>query len=180
MTGDAEVGEQLEHVERLLGAIEQIDDAGARQTASDAVAALIDLYGECLTRVVQRARGEGHEDLVPALAGDPLVGQLLLVHDLHPLELEARVMTALDGVRPYLESHGGNVDVLGVDGSVLRVRLHGSCNGCPSSSVTLRSAIEEAVLEAAPELDAVEAVEDDTGGAPVGPVTPVALVRRPG
>ena len=64
---------------------------------------------------------------------------------------------ALDDVRPYLGSHGGDVELLGVENGVARVRLEGTCNGCPSSTVTLRNAIEEAIMGAAPELERVEA-----------------------
>jgi Fe-S cluster biogenesis protein NfuA/nitrite reductase/ring-hydroxylating ferredoxin subunit len=67
------------------------------------------------------------------------------------------VLGALDEVRPYLESHGGNVQFLGIGEGVARVRLEGSCDGCPSSTMTLKLAIEEAVQKAAPELEGVEA-----------------------
>ena len=67
------------------------------------------------------------------------------------------MLGALDEVRPYLESHGGNVQFLGIEGDVARVRLEGSCDGCPSSTMTLKLAIEEAVQKAAPELEGVEA-----------------------
>ena len=74
------------------------------------------------------------------------MGGLLLLHGLHPLDLEARVRQALDKVRPYLRSHGGNVELLGVDEGVVRLRLEGSCHGCPSSAATMRQTIEEAIL----------------------------------
>ncbi len=73
------------------------------------------------------------------------------------MDVETRVLGALDEVRPYLESHGGNVQFLGIEGDVARVRLEGSCDGCPSSTMTLKLAIEEAVQKAAPELEGVEA-----------------------
>ena len=71
------------------------------------------------------------------------MASLLLVHGLHPYDVETRVARALDGVRPYLGSHGGDVELLGVtDDGVVRLRLLGSCDGCPSSSVTLKLAVE--------------------------------------
>ena len=60
-------------------------------------------------------------------------------------------------MRPYLESHGGNVELLGVEGTVVRLRLQGSCSGCPSSAMTLKLAIEDAIHKAAPEVATVEA-----------------------
>jgi Fe-S cluster biogenesis protein NfuA/nitrite reductase/ring-hydroxylating ferredoxin subunit len=82
---------------------------------------------------------------------------LLVVHGLHPYGVEERVERALAAVRPYLGSHGGDVELLGVsEEGVVRLRLLGSCDGCPSSSVTLDLAVEGAIHEAAPEVSAIE------------------------
>jgi Fe-S cluster biogenesis protein NfuA len=91
------------------------------------------------------------------VAGDEVVGHLLLAHGLHPVPVEARVGDALEEVRPYLASHGGGVELLGVEDGIAHVRLHGTCNGCPSSATTLKLAVEEAVLRAAPDVERVEA-----------------------
>jgi Fe-S cluster biogenesis protein NfuA len=80
-----------------------------------------------------------------------------MLHGLHPVPLETRVRAALDDVRPYLESHGGNVELLSLEGGVARLRLEGSCSGCPSSTVTLKLAIEDAIYKAAPDIAGVEA-----------------------
>ena len=138
---DAEVRELVARVEQLL---EQID---GDTKATEAVQALVELYGEALARVV------GGADPVQ----DELLSHLLLVHDLHPVDVETRVRRALDEVRPYLESHGGDVELVGVEDGVAQLRLRGTCDGCPSSTVTLRNAIDDAVLRAAPELERVEA-----------------------
>jgi Fe-S cluster biogenesis protein NfuA len=136
---DAEVRELVARVESLLG--------GLDERATEAVQALVELYGEALARVVAGADP----------TEDELLSHLLLVHDLHPVDVETRVRRALDDVRPYLGSHGGDVELVAVEEGVARVRLGGTCNGCPSSSVTLRNAIEEAIMQAAPELTRVDA-----------------------
>jgi Fe-S cluster biogenesis protein NfuA len=94
---------------------------------------------------------------VAKLADDDLVGSLLILHELHPYSTEERVGRALDQVRPYLGSHAGGVELLGLgaDG-VVRLSLRGSCDGCPSSAVTVKLAIERAILDAAPEVRGVE------------------------
>jgi Fe-S cluster biogenesis protein NfuA len=92
-----------------------------------------------------------------------VVGGLLLLHGLHPLDLEARVLQALDQVRPFLRSHGGNVELLSLTDGVIRLRLQGNCQGCPSSAVTMKQTIEEAILARAPDAIALEvegAVDD--------------------
>jgi Fe-S cluster biogenesis protein NfuA/nitrite reductase/ring-hydroxylating ferredoxin subunit len=108
------------------------------------------------------------------LAADDLVASLLVLHDLHPDDTDTRVRAALDEVRPYLGSHAGGVEYLGVDTEgVVRLRLQGSCDGCPSSLVTVRTAIEKAIEEAAPEVARVE-VEGVTGPRPAAQLLDLA------
>src|ERR671928_650486 len=112
---DAEVRELVARVESLLG--------GLDERATEAVQALVELYGEALSRFLAGADP----------ASDELLSHLLLVHDLHPVDIETRVRQALEDVRPYLGSHGGDVELLAVDGGVARLRLGGACKGCPAS-----------------------------------------------
>jgi Fe-S cluster biogenesis protein NfuA len=140
-------------IEALLDRLDALPDVAARETATATVQGLLALYGEGLGRMVDRL-GPAQ---ARALAEDELVSHLLLLHGLHPVPVEQRVRDALDGVRPYLGSHGGDVELLGVADGVVRLRLQGSCEGCPASAMTLKLAIEEAVLAAAPDVDAVEA-----------------------
>jgi Fe-S cluster biogenesis protein NfuA/nitrite reductase/ring-hydroxylating ferredoxin subunit len=150
--------ERVARMETLLGEIEALEDPNARSKAAEMVGVLLDLYGEGLARMMEVvAEGEERERTFDAFAGDELVSHLLLLHGLHPLDLETRVMGALEEVRPYLQSHGGNVELIGIEGGVARLRLEGSCNGCPSSTMTLKLAIEEAVGKAAPDLEGIEA-----------------------
>jgi Fe-S cluster biogenesis protein NfuA/nitrite reductase/ring-hydroxylating ferredoxin subunit len=150
--------ERVARVETLLGEIEALEDPNARQKAAEIVQVLLDLYGEGMARMMETvSQGEERERTFQAFADDELVSHLLLLHGLHPLAVETRVVRALEEVRPYLQSHGGNVELLGVEGGVARLRMQGSCDGCPSSAMTLKLAIEEAVQKAAPDLEGIEA-----------------------
>jgi Fe-S cluster biogenesis protein NfuA len=140
-------------IEALIDEVEQLADPAARDTALELVQGLVDLYGEGLARVLERL----DDETIAALAADELVAHLLILHGLHPEPLEARVRGALDEVRPYLASHGGDVELLAVEDGVARLRLEGTCNGCPSSTATLKLAIEEAIHKAAPDVEAIEA-----------------------
>ena len=142
---DPEVQERIEHVEGLLGGID--DDPAALA----AVQGLVELYGEALRRVV--VLGGVTQELV----ADELLSHLLLLHDLHPVDVETRVARALEEVRPFLGSHGGDVELIGVEDGLAKVRLNGTCDGCASSAVTLKHSIEGAILRAAPGLSGVEA-----------------------
>jgi Fe-S cluster biogenesis protein NfuA/nitrite reductase/ring-hydroxylating ferredoxin subunit len=154
---DQELRERVGRMETLLGEIESFSDPEARAKTAEMVQTLLELYGEGLGRIVESVGRLGGEDLKDELLGDELITHLLLLHGLHPVDVETRVLEALDEVRPYLESHGGNVQFLGIGDGVVRVRLEGRCDGCPSSTMTLKLAIEEAVQKAAPELEGVEA-----------------------
>jgi Fe-S cluster biogenesis protein NfuA/nitrite reductase/ring-hydroxylating ferredoxin subunit len=154
---DEAAREQVARVETLLEEIEALPDSGARDRATEMVAALLDLYGEGLDRILAHAMDAGGEGLPEALADDELVSHLLFLHDLHPVPVEDRVRGALAEVRPYLESHGGDVELLGVEEGIVRLRLNGSCDGCPSSAMTLKLAIEDAVHKAAPDIEEVVA-----------------------
>jgi Fe-S cluster biogenesis protein NfuA/nitrite reductase/ring-hydroxylating ferredoxin subunit len=155
---DQGLQERVARIETLLGEIESLEDPNARSKAAEVVQVLLELYGEGLARVMGViSLGEEGERIFEALAEDELVSSLLLLHGLHPLDVETRVVRALEEVRPYLLSHGGNVELLGIEGGVARVRMQGSCDGCPSSAVTLKLAIEDAVQKAAPDLERIEA-----------------------
>ena len=149
-----------DRIEALLEEVEGLADPAARATALELVQGLLDLYGEGLARVVGHV-AERDEDgaLADALASDELVAHLLLLHGLHPVPLERRVGEALAEVRPYLETHGGNVELLGVEAGIVRLQLQGSCSGCPSSAVTLKHAVEEAIHKAAPDVEEIVAVD---------------------
>lgn len=155
---DRELQERVARMETLLEEVESLEDPRARAKAAEVVGVLLDLYGEGLARLMEVvADGENRERAFRAFADDELISHLLLLHGLHPLDLESRVAGALEEVRPYLQSHGGNVELLGIEGGVARLRMEGSCNGCPSSTMTLKLAIEEAIQKAAPDIEGIEA-----------------------
>jgi Fe-S cluster biogenesis protein NfuA len=68
------------------------------------------------------------------------------------------VETVLDEMRPYLMSDGGNVELVEIDGAVVKLRLQGACGSCPSSAMTLRMGIERRLREVIPEMSEVEQV----------------------
>ena len=86
-------------------------------------------------------------------------------------ELETRVDQVLDEMRPYVHSHGGEVNVLEVtDEKIARLQMLGSCNGCPMSMLTMRLGIERLLAEKVPELKGAEAVfVDDFDWPEIGP-----------
>lgn len=162
--------ELVNRVQALTAQLEAIEDPQVRGQMHELIGAILDLYGEGLERIFQaladpQASGPAIRD---SLTQDGVVASLLLIHGLYPVGLETRVTDALDKVRPYMASHGGNVELLGLEGGVARLRLQGSCNGCSASAATLELAIKRALDEAAPDLLGIE-VE---GVAPAAKVVP--------
>lgn len=149
-----------DRVEAILDGIKGANPVTARAKGEELVRTIVELYGTGLSRIleiVHDAAGERAAEIFDRLAADKLVSGLMLLHGLHPLSLEERVHGALEAVRPYLKSHEGGVQITEIRDGVVYLRMEGSCNGCPSSAETVRTAIEHAILEAAPEITAVKA-----------------------
>jgi Fe-S cluster biogenesis protein NfuA len=141
-------------VQELQGRLDAAPDSETRDVADELVSAVVQLYGEGLQRLVGRLMESGEEGgrIAAGLAEDPLLATLLLIHDLHPVPLAQRVQEALESVRPYMESHGGGVELLSLEDGVATLHLEGSCSDCSASSVTLELAIKQALEERAPDL----------------------------
>ncbi len=107
-----QAGDRIESLLDALGA----GGAVARGRAEELVRQVTDLYGSGLARILEILddRGQLDDATLDALTADELVSSLLVIHGLHPQDLETRVAAALDSVRPYLGSHGGNVELLDI------------------------------------------------------------------
>ena len=159
VTAATEGPEQLvERVQDLQSRLAAAGDVATQQLAEELVSAIVQMYGAGLERIldVLFAAGEEGARLATTMADDPLVATLFMIHDLHPVPLADRVNQALEHVRPYMESHGGNVELLSLSDGVARLRLEGSCSDCSASAVTLELAIKQALEQAAPDLDGLE------------------------
>jgi len=154
--GHAQFKAQTERVEKLAARLEQSNDPETRAIALELVQSVIELHGAALQNLIDRcvASPDGERVLDDALQDD-LVASMFLLHSLHPDDLETRVLRGIEAVRPYLQSHGGDCELVGVDNGIVRLRLHGSCGTCPSSSLTLKSAVEEALYQAAPDISEI-------------------------
>ncbi len=148
---------RLQRLDHLLQQAEH-DDPAALARTREIVQTVLELHAGGLGRILEHVHqaGAAGAAVLDACARDELAAGLLLLHGLHPLDLETRVRQALEGVRPYLRSHGGSVELLGIDEGVVRLRLQGNCHSCPSSAVTMKQTIEEAIIGKAPEVLAIE------------------------
>lgn len=143
---------RLQRLETLLHEVERWTDPAAQEHLREIVQAILDLHRAGLERMLERLDAA----ILDACAGDEVAAGMLLLHGLHPLDLEARVRQALQEVRPALHRHGGDVELLEVRDGIVRLRLEGNCHGCPSSAATMRQTVEEAIVGKAPDALAVE------------------------
>ena len=167
---------RAERIEMLIQEVTELPDTRVRATVEELVQSLLDMYGDGLSRILEltaQSETSGNE-LIKIFTQDDLLSSLFLLHDLHPEDIETRVARALVEVRPYLKSHGGNVELVTIDKGVAYLRLEGSCHGCPSSTITLKLAIEEAIYKAAPDL--LELKVEGVTDPPPRPGIPITFV----
>jgi Fe-S cluster biogenesis protein NfuA len=150
-----------ERIEQALDQLQASADERTLDLAEELLRLVSELYGAGLARILELTR-ERAPELLTDFSADELVASILLAQGLHPDPLDARVEGALASVRPFLAKHGGDVELLALDDQIgaVKLRLLGSCDGCPSSAATLQGAVEAAILEAAPEVTRI--VLDET------------------
>jgi Fe-S cluster biogenesis protein NfuA len=152
MRDDADIQARVVQLDDLLQQVESLPDADARNVALAAVQGLLELYGEGLARIVELAG----PDRASAFAEDELVSHLLLLHGLHPVDVETRVRQALDEIRSTLAAQHGEVELLGIEAGTVRLRLHGSTGGCGGSAEGLERTIEQVLQAAAPDIERID------------------------
>lgn len=144
---------RMERIEILTQEVENLPDENSRAKAIELVQLLMEYHGAAVGRMMEViSQSKDYPKIFDELAGDELAASLLMLYGLHPADVRQRVENALEQVRPLLKSHGGDAELLGVENGVVRLNLIGSCNGCPSSSETLKNAIEGAIYEFAPDV----------------------------
>jgi len=74
------------------------------------------------------------------------------------MNMEEQVSAVIDEIRPLLQADGGDIELVGVEDGVVKVRLRGACAGCPGAQMTLKMAVERRIKEKVPEIQRVESV----------------------
>ncbi|WP_017611789.1 NifU family protein [Nocardiopsis salina] len=174
-------GRDAERVEQLMSSFAAAGPL-VQNRVEELVSLVVELHGAGLERLLEIADESGAltDGVLDRIADDEQVSALLLLHGLHPDDVHTRIERALDRVRPYMGSHGGDVSLVEVDGGLVRLRMLGNCQGCPSSNATLELAVEGAVRAAAPEIEDIECdatAEEEPGPALISSESLFSRVR---
>jgi hypothetical protein len=178
---DDDLRRRLQELERLLRDMEAGPESPVRTRARQIVHATLDLHGRALTRMLEivAAPDATGSSLGDAFARDPLVAGMLLLHGLHPVDLETRVRSTVEALGPRLRGQGAEITLVAVtEGAVeLRIERSASAGGAPIAA--LRTRAEEAILAAAPDAASVKIdVPDDNPRAGFVPLEQVRLRSR--
>ncbi|WP_448541566.1 NifU family protein [Roseiflexus sp.] len=162
--------EQLaSRIDQAAAAVDKLDHQ-ARDSAHELQHAIEAFHKEALTRMVRRLKDDPRgKELLFEMVDDPLIYALFVRHAIVRPNIIMRVSRVLDLARPYIRSHGGDVELVEVRDNVVYVRLHGSCNGCSLSAVTLRNEIEAALRTNIPEITGVQVVAAEAAPALIMP-----------
>ncbi len=173
-TANSSLEQLAAQVDRAVADIRALPD-DVQDKAMALKSAVESFHRAGLEHIVRTLRSDPvGKDILLDLVREPAVYALFTMHGLVRPDRTTQVSRVIEMVRPYLQSHGGDVRLVDVRGSTVLVQLSGNCSGCSMSSVTLHSTVEEALKEHIPEIERVEVVPDETA-----PLVPLKLSPDP-
>jgi len=154
VANDKEFRRRVQEIGDLIEKIEGIADPAVRATAKELVRLLMELHGTGLERMLEVTfhAGDAGVSIIDELGRDSLVSSLLVLYGLHPDALETRVTKAVERIRPSLRKQGCKIERIAADEGVVRIEMEVGEHTCGSTVTTIRSTVEEAIYEAAPDV----------------------------
>jgi len=164
---EMDIEETFARIGEIAEQLEKHPDPTVREKVFELLDWVEAFHREAVTRIVHMLPFEAVEQL----HSDPVVNHLLdtyIEDDEAPEDLDALIDEALNEIRPYVHSHGGEMEALNVDkeNGIVKLRLMGSCHGCPSSSVTLTDGVEKILKERWPGFRKLEVEGGEEGEEP--------------
>jgi Fe-S cluster biogenesis protein NfuA len=160
---------KVQRIADLVAGLEQIEDAEARTSAKALVQLLLDLHAVGIERALEIVAKDdvSGQRTIDDLGRDPVVSSRLVLYNLHPMPRETRIEQAVEKVRPHVRKGGGEVKLLGIDAGVVRLNVQVVGHVCGSTKSTIKSMVEDALYEAAPDLAGLQiaGIEDAAGSA---------------
>lgn len=158
MPVDDDIDQSVRRLEQLIAALDAHPDPTAAEPARELVALVLDLHSLGLARLMAIIAGvPGGDRIMARLVDDDRVCPMLLLHGLHPEDMESRVRKAVDRLKPHLGVHGLRLDVVAIERGAVRLRVGNIDGSAPRASLTmtLPEEIENAIMEAAPDAEEI-------------------------
>jgi hypothetical protein len=154
VAGEKEFQQKVRQLGTLVGELDQVAGSGSKVAARELVQLLMEVHGTGLERILELVfeSGAKGEAMIGILGQDPVVSSLLILYSLHPEDLEIRVLKALDAANLRLRKFDGQVELVGILDGAVQIRLRTSGHARGSAAKTLRSIVEEAIYDLAPDL----------------------------
>jgi Fe-S cluster biogenesis protein NfuA len=174
MPDDKDFQVKVQRIGELVGELENISNPEVRASAKALVQLILDLNAAGLERTLEVVSGSGEsgQRTIDELGRDPLVSSLLVLYGLHPLDLEARIAQAVEKVTPKVRKGGGELELLGIKNGTVRLHIQVTGHSCGSTGKTLKTLVEDALYEAAPDMGSlqIEGLEEQgsSGFVPLG------------
>lgn len=153
---ERDIGEAFVRMGELVDELQSHADPDVREKVFELLDWVDAFHREAVVRIFHIVPEEG----LSALREDPVVAHLLETYveaeEGEPEDLEGMLEEALEEIRPYVHSHGGEMEVVGVSNGVVTLRLMGSCHGCPASNQTLTQGVETILREKWPGFRGIE------------------------
>jgi len=161
--------ELAQRVDKAVAALADLDPK-SREIAEELKDAIETIHREALVTIVRRMRADdAARPVLFDLVDDPVVHLLLSLHGIIRPDPMTQATRALQEVRPQLHDHGGDVTLVRIEAGTAYVRLHGTCNGCSMSSVTLQNLVETALVDKVTGVTAVEVLPTEPEPALIAP-----------
>jgi hypothetical protein len=176
MTADRDMRAASERIETLIAELERVQDVAVRNRIEELVRLLMQLHGEALARITGALQDPGFQagQAVERFSADPVVASVLMLHDLHPHDVRTRVERALDLLRASLGPQAG-LTLVGISDETVRVRIDMAPGGCGTPAERIRTTVDAAIRDAAPD---VRDVEVEAVSRPSAPPSFIQLTRR--
>jgi Fe-S cluster biogenesis protein NfuA/nitrite reductase/ring-hydroxylating ferredoxin subunit len=159
---DEEFQVAVRHLDTLVRQFEILPIPEVQEKVFEMLQAVDALHREGLSRLVALLRASGQEACLERAAEDEAIRTLLLFYDLLQGDPFLQAEKALDAIRPYIHSHGGEVELLDVQDGSVHLRLSGACHGCSGSTITLQRGIEQALREGLPGFQGIQVHPPET------------------
>ncbi|MFL6448170.1 MAG: NifU family protein [Bryobacteraceae bacterium] len=144
----------IDRIEELVRRAESISDPTARGTAVDLLEAVLAFHAAGLERLMEIAASAGKDssDIIEQIATDDLTSSMLLLHDLHPDDLDTRIHRAIERLQEMFASLGAKLSLVAIEETVVRLQFESSRTW---AGTPVRDTIENAIFQAAPEIESV-------------------------